>query len=277
MLVAAELVVGAVTHLDELMAWHGLPAPGASNATIAMAYEAATTLMMLLRRPKTLTYVEWGSGGSTELVAWLLAIGQLPSSFLAVSIESSTEVRGSIHTRTRIHNTATTHPRPHAPTPRQWMRYMRERSPLVRRAETNGQLTFRHGDLGATGHLGYPKNFDRQPTRAVPYVELDDKLEGRKADLVLVDGRFRLACMLEAFDHLRRNHTRHQPVVLLHDYTTTPSCFAKRHAEYGRALAFYNLLAINATLATLIPKPNLLPAELRALRKQKKDALQLPD
>jgi len=223
--VASKLALGVTTHLDELMAMHGLPAPGSSNATIAMNPEEATTLLGLLRRPKTLTYVEWGSGGSTELVAWLMLSGFASPEFRAFSIESSLG----------------------------WMARMRDRSRAIRAAEKQGRLRFLHGDIGATGHLGYPLHFDpdREPARALPYVGLSRRRsEVGPVDLALVDGRFRLACLLEALAHLTPRTGR----VLLHDYSLNDPATHSRSEKYQRLLAFYRVAAHDSTLATLRPR-----------------------
>lgn len=187
-----------------------------------MTRPEAERLLDALLQPTTRTYVEWGSGGSTELVNELILANALPSDFLAISIESSLR----------------------------WMEHLRRKSPRLSYGAETGQLRLVHGDMGATGYLGYPLRFDpADKTRALPYVSLHRKLNGRKADLVLVDGRFRLACMMEALSHLNQSK---QPIVLLHDYLPKD----RARATYERARAFYHLLYRNGSLATLIPKRN---------------------
>ena len=179
-------------------------------------------LLDALLMPTTRTYVEWGSGGSTELVNELLLAKALPPKFLAISIESS----------------------------EQWMKHLRQRSPRLSYGVETGQLRLVHGDMGATGFLGYPLRFKPAETsRILPYVSLHHKLSGRKADLVLVDGRFRLACMIQALSHLQTSHS-HPSIVLLHDYLPRD----RLRATYERARAFYHLLYRNDSLATLSPK-----------------------
>jgi hypothetical protein len=192
-----------------------------------MTRTEAERFLDALLNPTTHTYVEWGSGGSTELVNELILANALPSDFLAISIESSL----------------------------QWMEHMRRRSSRLYYGVETGQLRLVHGDMGATGFLGYPLRFDpTDKTRALPYVSLHRKLNGRKADLVLVDGRFRLACMMEALSHLNQCSYHYEcpqrPIVLLHDYLPKD----RARATYKRARAFYHLLYRNGSLATLIPK-----------------------
>ena len=227
-----------VRSIDRLLRKQGLPLSKEPNAMIAMSDSEGGYLIQSLLRPTTRTYVEWGSGGSTELVSWLILAGLTQPNFLAVSIESSAR----------------------------WVSYMRNRSTLIRRAERGGQLRLIHGAMGDVGHLGYPKAFLRSDhKRALGYVGLDTKLAGRKVDLALVDGRFRLACMLEVFSHLC--HENAMPRVLLHDYAVIlPGLSQRRFNEYSLALNFYDYKWRNDTLATLVPKRNVSLAALAAAR-----------
>lgn len=217
-----------MTPIHHLLNERGIRVPVRPNATLGMTRTEAGRLLDALLTPTTHTYVEWGSGGSTELVNELLLAKALPSDFLAISIQSN---------------------------PR-WMEHMRQRSPRLSHGVETGQLRLVHGDMGATGSLGYPLRFDpaEDKARVLPYVSLHRKLNGRKADLVLVDGRFRLACMMEALPHLNQCSSYHactqHPIVLLHDYLPKN----RARATYERARAFYHLLYRNGSLATLIPK-----------------------
>ena len=174
--------------LDDLLHHNGWPPARQPNATLSMNLEEAQTLLnVLLQRValgKETVYVEWGSGGSTELVAYLLLSRRAPG-LRAYSIESSGE----------------------------WMSLMRLRTPLLAEAERSGGLLFLHGDLGRVGALGFPLRWrpaDR--ARALRYVSLA-QIPERKIDIVLDDGRFRLACALESLPYLRPSST-----LMLHDY-----------------------------------------------------------
>lgn len=194
------------------------------NNSIAMLPRERTALVQQLLSPRVRTYVEWGSGGSTELVAWLMRFDWTHPEFRAFSIESSVK----------------------------WMARMRNRSNDIRVAEGAGRLHFLHGDIGATGHLGYPVGFDaqREPARALPYVDLRrHRSEVGSVDLALVDGRFRLACMLEALVHL----TPYTGRVLLHDYSLNHPATHSRSKKYRRLLSFYRVVSHESTLATLRP------------------------
>lgn len=106
--------------LDNLLARRGLDGPDNPNATLLMSMDEGLALLDLLLQPTARVYIEWGSGGSTELVSWLIVSGQLPRrDFRAFSIESSTK----------------------------WIATMHERSPLIRRAAEHGDLTFIHADI----------------------------------------------------------------------------------------------------------------------------------
>lgn len=216
-----------MTHIGRLLGARGIQGPVSPNATLAMTRPEAERFLDALLMPTTRTYVEWGSGGSTELVNELLLANVLPPDFLAISIESNP----------------------------QWMRHMRRKSPRLSHGIATGGLQLVHGDMGATGFLGYPLHFNpADKARALPYVSLHRRLDGRKADVVLVDGRFRLACMMEALSHLNQcsNYDKcaQHPIVLLHDYLPKD----RARATYARARAFYHLLYRNDSLATLIPK-----------------------
>lgn len=239
--------------IDRILERQGLPISNEPNATIVMTDSEGGNLLRALLRPSIKTYVEWGSGGSTELVSWLILSGSVRPDFRAVSIESSAS----------------------------WMAHMRRRSNLVRLAEQTGKMVFVHGSMEPVGHLGYPKYFSpRDLNRSRSYVSLNNKLGGRLADVALVDGRFRLACMLEALKHLRRSRrshhgTPHSPMVLLHDFAVIPpGLHRRRFEEYSVALQFYELQWMNDTLATLTPKRT---TSANAVSSALKSALGRPD
>ena len=224
------------TPIHQLLATRGLRSRSPPNATIAMGRVESGRLLDALLQPTARTYVEWGSGGSTALVSELIVTGAMPSSFRAFSIESSAK----------------------------WMDGLLARSPPMLQAMGKDQLRLVHGDMGATGFLGYPRHFNPDDhARALGYVRLDKHLSGRKADVVLVDGRFRLACMLEALAHLHKKR-HHTPVVLLHDYMPKDSV----RSSYELARAAYDFRYTNGTLATLTPKQHVSRVEMDELLEQ---------
>ena len=205
-----------------------MPLSNQPNATIGMQHTESGQLLEILLRPMTRTYVEWGSGGSTDLISTLILARKLHPGFRAFSIESSLS----------------------------WIQRMRTRSPLIWEAEQTGHLVFVHGSLGPTKFLGYPRDFNSSDhARSRNYVSLPDKLRGRRVDVALVDGRFRLACALEVYKHLTPVEKGHRPVVLLHDYAIVrPGLTRQRFEHNSRVLEFYHLRQRNYTLATLSPK-----------------------
>ena len=215
-----------MVEVPSLPALPALPAlPQWLNDSIAMRPREQTALVHALLAPGVRTYVEWGSGGSTELVSWLMNSRLTSSEFRAYSIESSLG----------------------------WMARMRERSRVIRVAEKKGRLRFLHGDIGVTGHLGYPVDFnpEREPARALPYVDLRRHLpEVGRVDLALVDGRFRVACLLEVLTRLTPRRGR----ALLHDFAPAERGFRARSARYAGALKFYNVVSHDETLLTLQPR-----------------------
>ena len=214
-----------LVHIDQLLARSGLRPTLQPNATVVMSRAEGALFMNTLLRPTVRTYLEWGTGGSTELVAQLILTGAVPSTFRAVAIESS----------------------------RKWIDHLYARTPLVRAAERTGRLQLVHGDIGETGPLGHPKRFkpgDRG--RALGYVALANRLPSLGVDVALVDGRFRLACLLEVLPYLSKAPPR--GIALLHDYAPTGGATAYRFLEYSKALGFYDVRQQNGTLVALMPK-----------------------
>ena len=201
--------------------------PYSQRMTIAMQLTEADALLDALLRPGIKRYVEWGSGGSTELVAALALANQLAKGFHAFSIESSTK----------------------------WMHYMRNRSSVVAKATDNGLLTYRHGNIGQTIFLGFPRHYngsnseDRARVRR-KYVSL--RQFGRDVDhfdVVLVDGRFRVACAIEAL-----RFTDDSSTILMHD-TASGSVPMERYMHYLHGIApFYETVSLSGTLRRIRPR-----------------------
>ena len=159
------------------------------NTTIVMHPEELGLFLDALLRPSVRNYAEWGSGGSTGLVAWLLLTGQIATGGRAVSIESSPQFMSNLHSQS-----------------------------LIASAERLQLLNYSYGDLGPVGLIGRPLGcnmHDRFKSCAevdpAPYVSLD-RYGISRFDVILVDGRYRFACVLEAlrFAHLDTH-------VFLHD------------------------------------------------------------
>lgn len=94
-----------------------------------------------------------------------------------------------------------------------------------------------HADIGPVGEWGYP--MDEAHMRAWPryHVAVWRQLSG-SPDAVLVDGRFRVACLLQAVIHCRPD-----ALFLFHDFQDRP--------QYHRVLKHVELIDSADTLAVL--------------------------
>jgi hypothetical protein len=128
---------------------------------------------------RTTRYFEWGTGGSTEFAA-----GH-PNLELIVSVDSY----------------------------QAWIATVGE-IPIVKEGIASGRIGMFHVDIGPVKKLGFPTGGDHSlyPKYRKAIVGLTERF-----DLILVDGRFRVACFLEAIRHyvLQKWQT---PTILFHDY-----------------------------------------------------------
>lgn len=179
-----------------------------THRKLRMTKPDATMLADLLFAPSTMRYFEWGSGGSTELVAWRAnAVGGI---FKAHAVDSSQD----------------------------WLDSLRADSPAIRAAEASGAVTLHAVDVGQTVAWGVPANWTQRPLstrhkQGSAYVDVIDEAAesaGGLFDLVLVDGRFRVACALKALQHLAPTST-----LLIHDFY-----YEKRQKVYGQVLDWYD-------------------------------------
>lgn len=126
-------------------------------------------------------YLEYGAGGST------LAAVETPAVVRATSVESDPEF---FRTRVLIHD-------------------------AIRQALTDQRLTVHEIDIGPTDAWGMPKDKSKKARwpdySASPYRDPDCR-----PDLILIDGRFRVAgCMMAALKAPRAT-------ILVHDYNARP-------------------------------------------------------
>jgi len=77
----------------------------------------------------------------------------------------------------------------------------------------NTRLTARHVDIGTTGNWGYPCDTERESDW--PVYSSSINLAVNIPDVVLVDGRFRVACMAMTVLHALKHGT--DPTIILHD------------------------------------------------------------
>ena len=168
---------------------------------------------------KATSLVEFGSGGSTQLAA------QSPSLRRIWSVESDPA----------------------------WIVKLRG-LPDVSHAEGAGRLRFVHADIGRTGEYGMPLDASAQARWPAYYEAVWTDPATVEADIVLVDGRFRVACALEALARCRP-HT----ILLFHDFwNRTP---------YHPVLAFTDWLGSCDSLAILRRKAVIDPAHFESVRR----------
>ena len=120
-----------------------------------------------------------------------------------------------------------------------------QRHPDIAAAIAAGRLAFTHVHVGRTGRFGYP--IGKSAVRRWPDYCLavwDSFPADAPPDLVLVDGRFRLACAVQALLRCPPATT-----ILFHDFTL--------RERYRLILDFAEAVEIVDTLAVLRTKPGL--------------------
>ncbi|QDA55906.1 class I SAM-dependent methyltransferase [Thermomonas aquatica] len=120
-------------------------------------------------------------------------------------------------------------------------------------AEQAGRLRLHCVDIGAVGEFGFPRDGSMQAAWPRYYQSVWDDPAALDTDLVLVDGRFRVACALEALARCRPH-----AVLLFHDFwNRTP---------YHPVLAFTDWLGSCDSLAILRRKPSFDSAAFEQVR-----------
>jgi cystathionine beta-lyase family protein involved in aluminum resistance len=76
-----------------------------------------------------------------------------------------------------------------------WISYMRQYR-FLRRFENN-RLTIHHVDIGPTGNFGFPASDQGQDCFADYSSSIYKIIDHKKIDLAIIDGRFRVACVLK--------------------------------------------------------------------------------
>jgi hypothetical protein len=98
---------------------------------------------------------------------------------------------------------------------RDWIDHLLKH-PEVSRAVENNRLSFHHSDLGQVAKWGFPSTLFTAQQAASYYSTIWDIVNDATIDLVLVDGRFRVACIAEA---LRRHRNI---TIVVHDFWDRP-------------------------------------------------------
>lgn len=170
------------------------------------AMSAAETALLAQVLVGAHRYLEFGAGGST-LFALRAGVGSL------VSVESDVAWIARLHAE-----------------------------PLAAEAILEKRLQLLHADIGATGDLGRPAS-DADRARWPAYAAAPwTHVLAERLDAVLIDGRFRVACILETA-------MRCAPAtqILVHDFWNRP--------EYHAVLDFLDTVARRDTLGVFTVKP----------------------
>lgn len=74
-------------------------------------------------------------------------------------------------------------------------------------------------DIGPTGDWGYPltQQTDKFPRYSQAILEHQQPF-----DLILIDGRFRVACTMAAIQHIAKHHTQDSTIIFIHDFWNRP-------------------------------------------------------
>jgi len=214
----------------------------AEGAKVFLSPEDATLWSHhVLSNTSALSYLEWGSGGTTVVAAWralqAAALGLPP--LRVVSMESSPK----------------------------WLRHLHSRYPVLRQAEANAPLQLESASLEPTGMWGIPMgwttrplslrrqqvlNYSAVPTPLAVPVPSGLALAAAPAtpfDVIFADGRFRIFCAVRA---LRLAHAG--TIFLVHD----------NHRLYNNSLAPWFVTTRQADkLVQLQPRPTALRAAHR--------------
>jgi hypothetical protein len=120
---------------------------------------------------------------------------------------------------------------------------------ILRPHIASGRLTVHHGDIGPTRKWGHPEDKSRQDDWPNYWREPWKLIDGASVDLVLIDGRFRVACALNALVQGDRDLT-----IVVHDFWDRP--------KYEVLLQYLNCACRADTLAVFFPKARIDPAAL---------------
>ena len=126
---------------------------------------------------------------------------------------------------------------------------------LVRWMKARNKLHFCYVDIGPTGNWGYPLS-EVPEERWTNYYQAVWQSPGAKDPaILLVDGRFRVMCLLNAIGSITT-----ETVVIVHDFWARP--------HYHDVLNFYDCLDRIDTLAILKLRENIDPVLLAEMRAQ---------
>jgi len=100
---------------------------------------------------------------------------------------------------------------------RDWVHILKERKD-VSSAIAGGRMKLVYADIGPTGEWGHPTRPDSRARWPEYSGKLAERTDGVHFDLIFVDGRFRVACLLKALKRIPYSE-RNVKVFAMHDYT----------------------------------------------------------
>jgi hypothetical protein len=127
-----------------------------------------------------------------------------------------------------------------------------EGRPEVRAAIAAGRLALHHADIGPVGDWGFPTDASFSARWPAYAQEIWARVPAGEVDAVLVDGRFRAACVLAAVTHARPGTP-----IIVHDFWNRP--------EYGVILPAVVPMLRADTLAILVARLPIDRGEVGAL------------
>ncbi len=118
-------------------------------------------------------------------------------------------------------------------------------------------VTFLYVEMGTKPYTwGYPSGECNFKAKQSYTSQLTNQLldVGKHFDLVLIDGRFRVACCLKSFSHLNK-----KSIILFDDF--------RGRSYYHDVLDYYNILETGQQMYALVKKPGIQPPSSNMIQK----------
>jgi len=123
-----------------------------------------------------------------------------------------------------------------------WITKCKKATP-IKTAVESGKLVFHHIDYNASDHYSYPT--DSTKSNMFPkYSDVITSYPPNTFDMILIDGRFRVACTCKAYDYIGANTN-----ILIHDYSI--------RSYYSIVEKFFTVKGIEDTFAVLQKKDDI--------------------
>lgn len=177
---------------------------------IQLTISEQNTLISILKNTKN--YLEFGAGGSTFLAL-------LHSNAKITTVESDLN----------------------------WINFIKTWNIL--KTNVNKRLNFCHVDIGKIIEWGYPQDIESNKNKLPNYSKIAFENLNNTFDTVLVDGRFRVACVLQTILHCDKETT-----ILIHDFFDRP--------QYHIILEFLDVVDSVDNLGILKIKENINKKEI---------------